>query len=371
MNPYNSRITYDGSSIASMASSLEQAGQLVAAKARPSPSDPRKYQLIYGHRRFLAAKKLGWSSMRIEIVDADNQQMIEQSLIENLEHDGISDYEKALVFERMNREMNKTYDEIGKLIGISKQHVSNYIAMLRLFDQVRVNSNAELFEAVKHVTEHHARILSRVEDSQTREELAMLIFREKLSVKELSNLVGRLRSWFPPPGAAEDCAQSEVRETLVGSYDNRLYAEEMRKIKQVLYSEFELVRQGDFDSFKNMHMFGEGYSLYGAFPPLIRYDDDRALPRERMWFYEIAPSLDCKIGSVKIDIFGTVALATLIVDYSGIYRKEQFRMRSRGTVVLLKKENNWKIYHEHWSAGSSTHIPMEKAAFAKRSNVRK
>ena len=43
--------------------------------------------------------------------------MIEQSLIENIEHDDISDYEKALVFERMSREMNKTYDDIGKMIG--------------------------------------------------------------------------------------------------------------------------------------------------------------------------------------------------------------------------------------------------------------
>ncbi len=347
MNPYNSRRSYDNSSIAMMMSSLERSGQLVVVRARPSPTEPGKYQLIYGHRRFLAAKKLGWNSIRVEIVDADDQQMIEQSLIENIEHDDISDYEKAMVFERMNREMNMTYDEIGKMIGISKQHVSNYIAMLRLFDQARVNSNSDLFEAVRNVTEHHARILSRVEDSQKREELAIMIFKEKLSIKELSNLIGRLRSWFPT--SADECRETSL---IGGCEDDGSVAEELRKIKQVLYSEFELVRQGDFDSFKSMHMFGEGYTLYGAFPPLTRYDNDRALPRERMWFYEIAPSLDCRIGDVKIDLLGSVGLATLIVDYSGIYRKGQFRMRSRGTVVLLKRKNIWRIFHEHWSAGS-------------------
>ena len=76
--------------------------------------------------------------------------------------------------------MSKVTVFVSVRSSISKQHVCNFIAMLRLFDQARVNSNPDLFEAVKHVTEHHARVLSRLEDSQTREELAKMIFREKL-----------------------------------------------------------------------------------------------------------------------------------------------------------------------------------------------
>ena len=234
--------------------------------------------------------------------------------------------------------------------------------MLRLFDQARVNSNPDLFEAVRHVTEHHARVLSRLEDSQTREELAIMIFREKLSIQGALEFDRPARSWFP--ARAGEYAASESREDSVAVCNgDDPYGRELRRSNRYSYSEFELVRQGDFDSFKSMHMFGEGYSLYGAFPPLTHYDNDRALPRERMWFYEIAPSLDCRISNVKIDLLGSVGLATLIVDYSGIYRKEQFRMRSRGTMVLLKRENAWRIFHEHWSAGSSTYAELDKAPY--------
>ena len=122
-SPYNSRLKYSSTSIEEMANSMKSNGQLVTIKVRPNPTDNNRYELVFGHRRFLAAKKLGWKTIRAEVVDATNEDVLMQSLVENFEREGISDYEKALIFSTLNTKFNKTYEEIGKGLGISKQHV--------------------------------------------------------------------------------------------------------------------------------------------------------------------------------------------------------------------------------------------------------
>ena len=108
-----------------MVNSMKSNGQLVTIKVRPNPTDNNRYESVFGHRRFLAAKKLGWKTIRAEIVEATNEDVLMQSLVENFEREGISDYEKALIFSTLNTKFNKTYEEIGKNLGISKQHVGS------------------------------------------------------------------------------------------------------------------------------------------------------------------------------------------------------------------------------------------------------
>ncbi len=101
-------------------------------------------------------------------MEATNEDVLMQSLVENFEREGISDYEKALIFSTLNTKFNKTYEEIGKNLGISKQHVGSYISMLRLFDNTELAANPELADALHKMSEHHARVLSRVSDKKTR-----------------------------------------------------------------------------------------------------------------------------------------------------------------------------------------------------------
>ena len=68
--------------------------------------------------------------------------------------------------------------------------------MLRMLDQSDLLSNPRLANSMLEITEHHARILSRLEDHKTRARLLFMIVNEKLTVKELSNIVIHLRSWF-------------------------------------------------------------------------------------------------------------------------------------------------------------------------------
>lgn len=366
-NPYNSRKNYHNSVIDRLAQSLSSNGQLSVVKVRPSPAHHGKYELVFGHRRVMAARKLGWKTIRAEVVNCTEQDLMVESLVENVEHEDLSDYEKALVFERMNSEFGKTYEEIGQMVGISKQHVSNYVSMLRLFSPPFLSSNPKLLAALQKVTEHHARILSRVDDENAKADLTFMIARDRLTVKELTNMTGRLRSWFAfgerRSEFQENVGHDEI-QTVTGLDSKQAsgHHDEIGKITKVILDEFRLPHKGDFDSYRNTHLFEEGFSIYSAFPPFGRFEGSDALLKERKWFHEIAPDLTTKIRDLKIEILGDVALATLSVIYSGKYFRKLRKIMLRGTVVLCKKDGVWKILHEHWSRQDVEKSPSQEGS---------
>lgn len=357
-NPYNSRKNYDTSVVDRLAHSLSSNGQLSVIKVRPSPTRRGKYELVFGHRRVMAAKKLGWKSIRAEVVSRSEQEMILESLVENVEHEDLSDYEKALTFERMSKEFGKTYEEIGRTVGISKQHVSNYISMLRLFSPSFLSSNPKLRDVLQKISEHHARVLSRIDDENARADLAFMALREQLSVKELTNMTGRLRSWFGIEHMRSESENGKDRvepnDTSFADENSKADQDEIGKITKIILDEFRLPHKGDFSSYRNMHLYEEGFSIYTAFPPFGRFEGSEALVKERKWFHEIAPDLSTKVRDLKIEILGEVALATLSVMYSGKYFHNLRKMAIRGTIVLCKREVSWKILHEHWSRQDAT-----------------
>lgn len=361
-----------------MSSSLGKHGQLVAVKVRPSPSHEGKYELVYGHRRFLAAKNLGWKSIKAEIVLADESQMIFQSLIENVEREDLSDYEKGGTFRRLNRDFRLTYQEIGDLFGFSKTHVGNYVSMLGLFDQEYLAAQPEVVEWLHKVTEHHARVLLRVKDVATRRDLLARVAKENISVRELTNIVDRLRSWF-----RSDDPTEELDARISGSDDggargtsfpsssssptpipsaassNASYDYNQRmQILTLIVNKLRLIHSGDFKSVEDMRIFDDGFTLFSAFPPFEKARKGYAISKVKNWSYECAPKLTCKVTDFEVELFGDVALTTLNLSYSGTYRGRELKMRSGGTIILLRKNGEWKIRHEHWSRLSGNHTDI-------------
>ncbi len=343
LNPFNSRLRYANSNIQRIARSLDKQGQLVTVRVRML-SGKWKYQLIFGHRRLLAAKHLGWKTIRAEVIDVDDQTALEQSLVENFEHEDLSDYEKAIIFRRINLEFHKTFEEIGKCVGINRQHVSNYISMLDLFDSEQIKSDPSLLEALYCITEHHARVLRRVDDPKTRLNLIRMVCNDKLSVRDLSNVVGHLRSWFKYRDNEAPVNEKDVRQLIEKNRND-----EAEEIARVVTNEFELPRKGDYTSFEKMHLYEDGFSLFSSFPPFERVEENTALDKERDWFFRVAPKLSWQMRNFKVKFVENVALATLDVHYSGSIKGRSMNMRVRGTVVLVKRKKSWKILHEHWS----------------------
>jgi ParB family chromosome partitioning protein len=174
--------------------SMQSVGQLTPIKVRPHPIRAGKYQLVYGHRRYFAALRLGWETIKAEVEDLDDEAMLQQAIVENIQRKDLTDYEKALLFERLHLDFKRTYEEIGRLIGKSKQYVANHLAMLRLFDRKKIEEDKELRNLLLQLTEHHCRILARLPTEEERVAVAKLIVQENLCVRETDKLVGRIRS---------------------------------------------------------------------------------------------------------------------------------------------------------------------------------
>lgn len=338
-NEYNSRFNYTTKSIEKMAMSIAANGMLTPVKVRPSLRYPGKYELVFGHRRYLASKKLGLESIRAELVETSNEEMIRESLVENLEREELSDYEKAVIFDRLNREFGRTYEEIGKWIGLSKQHICSYIAMLRLFDAQTLSANPELLACLKKITEHHARILSRVAEDE-RANLTRLIVEEDLSVRELSRIIARLRSWF---------TEREEGEISGLPFEDKRMDPDQKEIRKIVFQDLIPAHEIDFDSYKQVHLYGEGFDMFPSYPATGCFENNKAQAQEQRWFYEILPKLRSEIKNLKVRVMGSAALATFIVSYSGRYRNKVFDRSVRCSMVLVKKTGSWKILHEHWS----------------------
>jgi ParB family transcriptional regulator, chromosome partitioning protein len=355
-NPYNSRLHYSDSNIRRLNLSLSKHGQLVPVKVRPSLKHEGKFELVYGHRRFLAAKNLGWKSIRADVVKADESQMIFESLIENLEREELSDYEKAVTLKKLNRDFHLTYEQVGALLGLSKQHVGNYIAMLNLFDQDFLAAKTDAIEYLHQVTEHHARILGRVKDPSVRFDLLERIVKENISVRELSAIVGRLRSWFRSNDSQR--ISDEPGESLPKLSSFSYEGEQREQILSLIVNKLRLIHSGDFKSVENMQIFDDSFSLFSAFPPFEKIEKNYALSRVKNWSYELAPRLAYKVSDFEAEILNDVAFATLTLSYSGTFHDRQIKMRAGGTIILVRKSGKWKIRHEHWSRLSGNHTDI-------------
>jgi ParB/RepB/Spo0J family partition protein len=357
-NPYNSRLAYTGSSIEKLSASISDKGQLTIIKVRPHPLQKGLYQLVFGHRRYYAAKKLGWKSITAEVVDTSDEDMIEESLVENFERENISDYELAMVFQRMNLEFHKTYDQIGKKIGVSRQMISNHIAMLRLFDSEELSSDPELARSLGQLTEHHARVLARVQDRSARRDLAKMIVRKNLSVRELTHIVTHLRSWFQE-------GKDPDRKVVTISGDAKNPEETRDEISLIIEDYLKFAHAGNSDAFMKLHFFGEGFSMYDDVPPYKRLNRDLALSKKKEWVSSVAPELEFQICDLKIDDLGSTAVVTLAVLYEGQLAGQYVEFKVRGTLVLVDKGGSWKIVHEHWSRAGED----EKRKIAIRSAI--
>ena len=359
INPFNCRACYGEAEVTRLARSLATHGQLSPIKVRRSrTSGQRRYEVIYGHRRCLAAKRLGWTQIRAEVVSASDTESIEQSLVENLERQDLSDYEKGMVFRRLNNEFGKTYEEIGALVGgLSKQRISSYVAMTRLFSAEDLASNPELRSALFRIDEHHARILSTIGNREARIELAIRTAREHLSVREVSNIVFRLRSWFreSPPAFSGGKKAATAPMQMEGK---SVQDEEKAEILRILSKTLNLDNEKKSDRFESFHLFNEGYSQFSYFPPMNLLEQSDARSRSLEWFEKVSAS-NKEILEQKIDIVGDVAVAALLVRNVGRENHAGQEWITRGTIVLVRKKgydgydenqgSRWRTLHEHWS----------------------
>lgn len=141
------------------------------------------YKIIAGERRWRAAKKAGLKEIPVIIKDYNPQQVIEISLIENIQRQDLNPIEEAMAYRRLIEEFHLKQDEVAERVAKSRVSVTNSMRLLKLDKRVQEMLIDDM------ISSGHARALLGIEQGEEQYTLAMKVFDEKLSVRETERLV--------------------------------------------------------------------------------------------------------------------------------------------------------------------------------------
>ncbi len=182
-NPYQPRRVFDQDKLNELARSIKEHGVFTPILVRPSIDG---YQLIAGERRLRAARLAGNETIPAIIMDFTDDQMMEISLLENVQREDLSAIEEANAYKQLIDNLHYTQEELGKRLGKSREHISNTLRLLKLPEHVQ-----QLITQGK-LTMGQARPLITVEDEKQASELADRIISEGLSVRRVEKMIRNL-----------------------------------------------------------------------------------------------------------------------------------------------------------------------------------
>ncbi len=129
-NPYQPRNEFDEAALKELAESIKTFGLIQPVTLRRL--DGKKFQLIAGERRYRASKMAGLKEMPAFVRDANDQEMLEMALVENIQRSDLNAIEVAISYQRLIDECKLTHESLSERIGKNRSTVTNYIRLLRL-----------------------------------------------------------------------------------------------------------------------------------------------------------------------------------------------------------------------------------------------
>src|SRR5690606_31743822 len=181
INPYQPRTDFDEEALRELADSIKLQGLIQPITVRQAENGA--YQLISGERRLRAAKLAGLTEIPAYIRTANDQQMLEMALIENIQRENLNAIEVALSFQRMIEECNLKQEELGERVSKNRSTVTNYLRLLKLPPVIQA--------AIRdgQLSMGHARSLINVPEIDKQLYIFREIVKKGLSVRKTEELV--------------------------------------------------------------------------------------------------------------------------------------------------------------------------------------
>lgn len=177
------RKNFDEDSLQELADSIKQFGLLQPILVQDKQG---YYEIVAGERRWRAAKIAGLKEVPVIVRSLTDQEIVEISLIENIQREDLNPIEEAQAYKRLLTEFNLKQDEVAERVSKSRTAVTNSMRLLKLCDKVQ----KMIVDGM--ISTGHARALIGIEDSEEQYLIAQKIFDEKLSVREVEKLVKAL-----------------------------------------------------------------------------------------------------------------------------------------------------------------------------------
>ncbi len=234
------RKNFDEDALQELSESIKQYGIL-----QPLLVSDKKdyYEIVAGERRWRAAKMAGLKEVPVVVKEFSTQEIVEISLIENIQREDLNPVEEAMAYKRLIDEFHLKQDEIAERVSKSRTAVTNSMRLLKLDSRVQQMMVDEMISA------GHARAILAISDPEKQYTVAMRVFDEKLSVRETEKLV---KSILTPSkkkkvvsNPAEDAIYESLEEKMKGITGTRVFIHRKKNNKGKI--EIEYYSRDDLD----------------------------------------------------------------------------------------------------------------------------
>ncbi|KEI01697.1 ParB/RepB/Spo0J family partition protein [Clostridium botulinum] len=183
-NSNQPRKSFDEEKILQLAESIKEHGVIQPVILQKSNE---VYTIIAGERRWRAAKKVGLQEVPAVVVELSDKEILEVSLIENIQREDLNPIEEALAYKKLIDEFNLTQDALGKRIGKSRTAITNCMRLLNLGSRTQ----EYLIDGV--ISEGHGRVLLAIESEELQYKIAQEIIDKQLSVRQTEILIKNIK----------------------------------------------------------------------------------------------------------------------------------------------------------------------------------
>ena len=234
------RKKFDEDALQELSESIKQYGIL-----QPLLVSDKKdyYEIVAGERRWRAAKMAGLKEVPVVVKEFSTQEIVEISLIENIQREDLNPVEEAMAYKRLIDEFHLKQDEIAERVSKSRTAVTNSMRLLKLDSRVQQMMVDEMISA------GHARAILAISDPEQQYNAAMKVFDEKLSVRETEKLV---KSILTPTkkkpivsNPTEDAIYESLEEKMKGITGTRVFIHRKKNNKGKI--EIEYYSRDDLD----------------------------------------------------------------------------------------------------------------------------
>ena len=204
VNPFQPRTEFDNEQLLELAKSIKTSGLIQPITVRAMGDG--KYQLISGERRLRASRIAGLKEIPAYLRVANDQEMLEMALVENIQRANLNALEIAISYQRLMDECHLTHDALSDRVGKDRSTVTNYVRLLKLSPDIQ--------QAIKNnlLTMGHARALAGVENPAMQNNYFKRCIEMNLSVRALENMIRQNQQEKPSSGATKNMAGQEHPE---------------------------------------------------------------------------------------------------------------------------------------------------------------
>ena len=204
-NKYQPRKTFDEENLQELSNSIKERGIIQPIIVRQSKISDKKFEIIAGERRWLAAQNAGLNEVPVVITEADDLKSLEFAIVENVQRHDLNAIEEAQGYQRLINEFSYDQDKVAKFIGKSRSHIANCLRLLNLPTEV-----ISLVERNK-LSQGHAKILVGLENAFY---ISKKIIEKNLSVRQAENLVKIFKNKKIPKKLIKDSNLNDLETSL-------------------------------------------------------------------------------------------------------------------------------------------------------------